>query len=91
MEGGGYYPTMTSSEWSDAPWNKQEPRCEACPECGGDGGLWYDEDGKEYSVADYERMSEEMRKGLVFDKCERCDGTGEVAIEDDEPEYDNYD
>ena len=59
MAGGGYYPTMTDIEWANAPWNQPDAEYDNCPDCNGDGGVWYDEYGKEYSVADYERMSEE--------------------------------
>lgn len=79
---------MTSLEWANAPWNECEPTFEMCPECNGDGGVWYDDkDGVEYSVADYERLSEEVRKGLKFDKCERCDGTGSIEVEPYTPDY----
>jgi hypothetical protein len=52
--------------------------------------VWYDEDGNEYSKADYERMSEEERKDLEFEKCERCGGDGEIEVEPYEPDYDDY-
>jgi Zn-finger nucleic acid-binding protein len=78
--------------WGDpqAPWNQPEPMYDTCPDCNGDGGVWYDEDGKEYSVADYERMSEEERSELEFDKCERCEGVGTIEVEPYEPDYDDY-
>lgn len=85
---------VSGNDWwgnPQAPWNQPDARYENCPDCNGDGGVWYDEDGKEYSVADYERMSEEERKDLEFEKCERCDGKGEVEVEPYEPDYDKYD
>ena len=90
MAGGGCYPTMTDLEWRDAPWNERESKYEVCIECNGDGGIWYDEDGNEYSVADYKRMSDEMREGLEFDKCERCKGKGKVEFEPYEIDCDYY-
>jgi Zn-finger nucleic acid-binding protein len=90
MAGGGYYPTMTDIEWRNAPWNQPDIAYDTCPDCNGDGGVWYDEDGNEYSVADYERMSEEERKDLGFEKCERCGGDGEIEVEPYEPDYDDY-
>lgn len=91
MAGGGYYPIMSDSEWCKAPWNEPNIVYETCPDCDGDGGVWYDEDGKEYSVADYERMSEEERINLEFEECVRCDGSGEIEAEPYEPDYDDYD
>ena len=91
MAGGGYYPTMTNLEWDNAPWNQPQSVYETCPDCNGDCGVWYNENGKEYSKADYERMSDEERKDLEFAKCERCDGVGTVEVEPYEPDYDNYD
>ena len=76
MAGGGNYPIMMDSEWRNAPWNQTDPVYDICPDCNGDGGVWYDENGEEYSKADYERMSEEERKDLEFEKCERCGGEG---------------
>lgn len=69
--------------WSnpDAPWNIPHDEYMTCPDCGGDGGVWYDADGNEYSVADYERMSEECRAGMEFDKCERCEGVGTILVD----------
>lgn len=91
MAGGGYYPTMTDIEWANAPWNQPDAVYENCPDCNGDGGVWYDEDGKEYSVADYERMSEEERKDFEFEKCERFGGEGMIEVEPYEPDWDDYD
>lgn len=91
MAGGGYYPTMTDLEWANAPWNESEVHYDICPECDGDGGVWYDEDGKEYGKADYNRMSEEERTELEFKECERCEGKGKIEVEPYKPDYDDYD
>lgn len=80
MAGGGYYPKMTDWAWANAPWNQLDAVYETCPECNGDGGVWYDENGEEYSASDFEQMSEEVRFGLEFDKCERCDGVGTIEV-----------
>lgn len=90
MAGGGYYPTMMDCEWRNAPWNVEDPQMQVCAYCGGDGGVWYDEDGKEYSVAEYGRMSDEYKALCVFEKCERCGGEGEIEVEPYEPDYDDY-
>ena len=90
MAGGGNYPTMTDIEWAIAPWNHPVPVYDTCPDCNGDGGVWYNEDGKKYSVADYERLSEEDKALCVFEKCERCGGDGEIEVEPYEPDYDDY-
>ena len=81
MAGGGYYPIMSDSEWANAPWNETETKYRLCPNCNGDRGVWYDDDDKKYSVADYERMSEEERKDLEFEKCKYCDGDGEIPVD----------
>lgn len=91
MAGGRNYPIMTDIEWASAPWNQDKAVYDTCPDCNGDGGVWYGENGKEYSVADYERLSEEERKDFEFDKCERCGGEGKIEVEPYEPDYDNYD
>lgn len=84
---------VSGNDWwgnPQAPWNQPESVYDTCPDCNGDGGVWYDEDGKEYSVADYERMSEEERSELELDKCERCEGVGTIEVEPYEPDYDDY-
>lgn len=91
MAGGGYYPIMSDLEWANAPWNESEVYYDVCPDCNGDCGVWYDEDGNEYSKSDYERMSEEERNDLEFKKCERCEGSGKIEAEPYEPDYDDYD
>ena len=62
-----------------------------CPDCNGEGGVWYDEDGKSYDKADYDRLSEEARSELEFVKCERCEGVGTIEVEPYEPDWDDYD
>ena len=82
---------MMDWEWANAPWNEEEPNYDTCPDCNGDGGVWYDEDGEKHSKADYERMSEEDKALCVFEQCERCGGEGEIEVEPYEPDYDDYD
>lgn len=91
MAGGGYYPTMTDIEWANAPWNEPNPVYDTCPDCNGDGGVWYDEDGEKHSKADYDRLSEEDKVLCVFEKCERCGGEGKIEVEPYEPDWDDYD
>lgn len=82
---------MSDIEWDNAPWNQPQAVYETCPDCNGDGGVWYDEEeDKEYDVADYERMSEEVRSTLQFIKCERCDGVGTIEVEPYGYDYDDY-
>ena len=85
---------VSGNDWwgnPQAPWNQPDAEYGTCTDCNGDGGVWYDEDGKEYSKADYERMSEEERKDLEFEKCERCGGEGMIEVEPYEPDWDDYD
>ena len=92
MAGGGYYPTMMDCEWRIAPWNVEDPQMQVCAYCGGDGGVWYDEkNGRAYTKADCERLSEEEQSELEFHECEECNGKGEIEIEPYEPDYDDYD
>ena len=91
MAGGGYYPIMSDTDWKRAPFNQPDPEYQTCDECNGDGGVWYDDNGNEFSKADYERMSDEMRNGLKFDECEHCGGKGEIEVEPYEPDWDDYD
>lgn len=87
MYGGGYYPLMDSVEWKNAPWNEPDEVYETCPECNGDGVTYFDDDGKEYSVAEYERLSEAERKEMVYEICARCGGDGEILVEEDDDDY----
>ena len=91
MAGGGYYPIMTNTEWANAPWNEPNIMYETCLDCNGDGGVWINADGDVLFAADYERLDEEERYEWEFEKCERCDGSGEIEVEPYEPDYDNYD
>lgn len=90
MAGGGYLPTMTSTEWNNAPWNELEPPTfETCPECNGDCGIYYNEYDEELSKVDYDRLSDEDKSLWVLDKCCRCDGLG--IIEAEPSDYQHYD
>lgn len=85
---------VSGNDWwgnPQAPWNEPDAVYENCPDCNGTGGVWYDEDGKEYSKADYERLSEEDKALCVFEECERCEGVGTIEVERYEPDYDDYD
>lgn len=90
---GSYQDVSGNDWWGDrhAPWNQPDAVYETCSHCNGDGGVWYDDDGNEYTKADYERLSEECRKGLNFDKCEHCDGVGTIEVEPYTPDYDDFD
>lgn len=90
MAGGGYYPTMTDVEWASAPWNQPDPTYDTCPDCNGEGGVFYNDDGDEINRADYERLSDEDKRLWTFDKCERCDGIGTIIVEPWSPDYDDY-
>ena len=68
MAGGGYYPIMSDWEERYAPWNEPKIEYETCPYCSGGGGVWFDEDGNEYS--------EQINEELEFEKCEHCEGSG---------------
>lgn len=82
---------MMDCEWRNAPWNVEEPQMQVCAYCGGDGGVWYDENGRAYTKVDYERLSEEEQSELEFQECDECNGKGEIEIEPYEPDYDDYD
>lgn len=89
MYGGGYYPLMDSIDWERAPWNQSDDEYETCPDCNGDGGIYFNEDGDEISKAEYEQLSDEEKELWEFEKCSTCDGSGEVIKEaDDEPDLD---
>ena len=89
----GVNQSVSGNDWNDpyAPWNDTEPLYETCPYCSGDGGIYYNDNGDELSVVDYERLSEEDREIWTFDKCEYCDGTGTIIAEPYEPDCDRYD
>ena len=88
----GSVPSLCGNDYNDpqAPWNQPEPLYETCPNCEGDGGIYYNDEGAELSVVDYERLSEEDKALWTFDKCERCDGIGTIITEPYEPDYDDY-
>lgn len=69
-----------------------EPRMMQCPDCGGDKGEYWNEDGSELCThTRYATLSEEDKKLFTFWPCEKCEGTGEIedpyGPEDIEPEY----
>lgn len=68
-----------------------EPKYTTCPECSGDGGVFYNEDGEELSRVEYGKLSAQDQQGWDFEPCERCDGRGEIEEEPYEPDYDDYD
>ena len=88
MAGGGYYPTMSDIEWANAPWNELEPLYETCIHCCGDGGIYYNDEGDELSVVDYNRLSDEDKAQWTFDECEHCDGVGTIIVEREMPDFD---
>ena len=85
---------VSGNDWWDdprAPWNESDAQYENCPDCNGDGGDYYNDDGDVISVADWERLSDEDKTLWTFEKCERCEGLGTIEIEPYEPDYDDYD
>lgn len=89
----GVRPFISGNDWDDprAPWNQVEPLYETCPHCNGDGGIYYNDNGDELNVADYDRLSDEDKSTWQFDACEHCDGTGTIISEREIPDYDDYD
>ena len=88
MAGGGNYPIMSEGDWERAPWNQRDSIYKVCVECGGDGGIYYNEDGDMLSKVDYERLSDEDKSIWELEKCEKCDGRGEIEVEETEFELD---
>lgn len=76
---------------SNAPWNEEDKDMEVCPECGGSGGMYYDEDGIEMTKSQYDCLSKEEQEYCEFERCERCGGEGEIEVEPWEPDWDDYD
>lgn len=76
---------------ANAPWHELEPLYETCSECNGDGGIYYNDNGDEINVADYERLSDEDKTLWTFAECEHCDGIGTIVSEPYIPDYDRYD
>ena len=62
-----------------------EPDMIQCPECNGVGVVYYDEDGNSVTKTQYDALPEDARG---FDKCEKCDGEGEIEYEY-EPDWDS--
>lgn len=89
----GVRQSVSGNDYDDrnAPWNQREPLYETCPHCDGDGGVYYDDDGNELSVIDYERLSEEDKCLWTLDKCEHCDGVGTIITDPWEIDSDYYD
>lgn len=79
----GVNQSVSGNDWDDpnAPWRQEEPKYEVCPECGGDGGVFYNEAGDILSSVDYNKLSDEDKKLWEMDKCLRCDGSGEIEVE----------
>lgn len=88
MYGGGYCPTMSDTEWRSAPWNQSDDEYETCPDCCGDGRIYYNEDGEDITKNEYLRLSEVEKKLWEFEKCSTCDGSGEVIKEAEERDSD---
>lgn len=74
----------------NAPWNEVDDVYETCSECGGDGGVWFDEDGKEFTLAEYKKLPKEHQELCEFDVCLRCDGLGTVVVENNEPDWEDW-
>lgn len=91
----GINQSVSGNDYDDprAPWNQSDIEYSICTECNGDGGVYYNEDGDELSVADYQRLSEEDQAMCIFEKCPHCDGDGviECDIELYEPEFEYED
>jgi hypothetical protein len=58
-----------------------------CPDCGGKGCDYYDEDGEAIGEEAYRALPANVGEMVV---CDRCEGVGEVE-DDYTPDYDNYD
>lgn len=85
---------VSGNDWWDnpnAPWNQSEAMKETCPDCDGDGGVYYNDNGDELSKSDWERLSDEDKVLWEFEKCERCEGIGTIMVEPYEPDWDDYD
>lgn len=89
----GVNQSVSGNDYDDrhAPWNQREPLYETCPHCGGDGGVYYNENGDEMCAIDYERLSDEYKSLWVLDNCEHCDGIGTIITEPWENDSDDYD
>jgi hypothetical protein len=89
----GVRQSVSGNDFNDrnAPWNQQEPVYETCPYCGGDGGVYYNEEGDKMCAMDYERLSDEDKSLWELDKCEHCDGIGTIMTEPWDIDSDDYD
>ena len=75
---------MSDTEWRSAPWNQVDDEYVVCPDCCGDGGIYYNEDGDDITKNEYLRLSEEEKKLWEFEECSICNGSGEVIKEAEE-------
>ena len=61
---------------SDAPWLADEV---TCPCCGGSGKRFFHLDtGREISANDYRQLSNEAQGDYFDERCDLCDGEGQV-------------
>lgn len=60
-----------------------DPNYIDCPECNGEGYIYYDINGEEISRKIYDLLPPSER---FSDKCDKCNGLGEVP----EPEYNEF-
>lgn len=77
---------VSSNDWwgnPAAPWNQVKAHYVTCQECGGTGGVWFDEDGNTLSDEEYKVLSKEEQSLWTFDECMKCEGVGTIKIEDD--------
>ena len=63
---------------SGCPVCSKEPDYVECPYCYGEGYLYYTEEGDDITRDDFYTRSDGM-----IEKCERCDGEGEIIDDDD--------
>lgn len=65
-----------------APWNDVPARYRTCPLCGGQKGeYWDDEGGKSLTPEQFSRLPVEELRFWHFERCEMCDGIGEIEDE----------
>lgn len=50
----------------------------SCPHCDGDGGVWFDADGRQIDKRHYTNLSDEDKELCTFSECEYCEGLGTV-------------
>ncbi|MFV0535955.1 MAG: hypothetical protein ACK5M3_01125 [Dysgonomonas sp.] len=73
--------------YPNCPVCSSEPYMATCPECNGDGYIYYNEEGRIVSKEQYNNLHPHDR---YDEPCECCDGTGEIEYELDY-EYSDYD